>query len=84
MHAQHSTLAVLKEMLLTLDLAVDCGNTADRAAADRLQRKCAPPPAVAAPLSSLRRDASQGSGRSLQDVFQASARIVALKCLLYN
>lgn len=37
---QHSTLALLKEMLFTLDLAVDCGNAADRAAADRLQRKC--------------------------------------------
>ena len=37
---QHSTLALLKEMLFTLDIAVDCGNSADRAAADRLQRKC--------------------------------------------
>ena len=39
-YAQHSTLAMLKEMLFTLDLAVDTGTDADRAAADRLQRKC--------------------------------------------
>ncbi len=31
---------MLKEMLFTLDLAVDTGTDADRAAADRLQRKC--------------------------------------------
>jgi len=38
---QHLTLAMLKEMLFTLDLAVDTGTDADRAAANRLQRKCA-------------------------------------------
>ena len=42
--AQHLTLAMLKEMLFTLDLAVDTGTDADRAAANRLQRKCATSP----------------------------------------
>jgi len=37
---QHLTLAMMKEMLFTLDLAVDTGTDADRAAANRLQRKC--------------------------------------------
>ena len=31
---------MLKEMLFTLDVAVDTGTDADRAAANRLQRKC--------------------------------------------
>ena len=36
---QHLTLAMLKELLFTLDLAADTGTAADRAAANRLQRK---------------------------------------------
>ena len=40
---------MLKEMLFTLDLAVDTGTDADRAAADRLQRKCGPTSALRPP-----------------------------------
>ena len=38
---QHASLALLKEMLATLDVAQRTGNAADRKAADRLQRRCA-------------------------------------------
>lgn len=36
---QHNTLALLKEMLMTLDLAIYVGTAADKKAADRLQRR---------------------------------------------
>lgn len=36
---QHASVPLLKEMLLTLDLARVAGSTADRRAADRLQRR---------------------------------------------
>ncbi|KAK9842310.1 hypothetical protein WJX81_005935 [Elliptochloris bilobata] len=36
---QHASLALLKEMLVTLDVAQRTGNAADRKAADRLQRR---------------------------------------------
>lgn len=36
---QHASLALLKEMLATLDVAQRSGNAADRKAADRLQRR---------------------------------------------
>ena len=37
---QHTCLVLLKEMLMTLDLALQRGSSADRQAADRLQRRC--------------------------------------------
>ena len=39
---QHESLALLKEMLYALDLALFVGTTADKKAADRLQRRCLP------------------------------------------
>lgn len=36
---QHASLGLLKEMLLTLDIAQKTGNAADKKAADRLQRR---------------------------------------------
>ena len=39
---QHTCLALLKEMLMTLDLAHQQGSSADRKAADRLQRRYHP------------------------------------------
>ena len=37
---QHESLALLKEMLYALDLALYVGTPADKKAADRLQRRC--------------------------------------------
>ena len=36
---QHSSLSLLKEMLVTLDLAKQTGSPADKRAADRLSRR---------------------------------------------
>ncbi len=41
---QHESLALLKELLFALDLALYVGNPADKRAADRLQRRSTPPP----------------------------------------
>ena len=41
LHLQHASLALLKEMLFTLDLAHQAGNALDRKASDRLQRRSA-------------------------------------------
>ena len=37
---QHESLALLKEMLFALDMALYVGTPADKKAADRLQRRC--------------------------------------------
>jgi len=40
---QHESLALLKELLFALDLALYVGTPADKRAADRLQRRSTPP-----------------------------------------
>ena len=41
---QHESLALLKELLFALDLALYVGTPTDKRAADRLQRRSTPPP----------------------------------------
>ncbi len=56
--AQHASLALLKEMLATLDVAQRTGTPADRKAADRLQRRQEPCMASYACLSEPQRGAA--------------------------
>ena len=51
---QHTCLTLLKEMLMTLDLAHQHGSPGDRKAADRLQRRCLPADFHASDLMCLR------------------------------
>lgn len=63
---QHASLALLKEMFFTLDLAYQVGNALDRKASDRLQRRSASNPTF---LSSV----SQEGFRPMQMLCHAQA-----------
>ena len=75
--AQHASLALLKEMLATLDVAQRTGTPADRKAADRLQRRqepCMASYAASPSLSAVLHACRPATGESLRPVCVAHQR----------